>query len=117
MGEGEQSHAPTVLFRQRHPTFRQEYIPDAIPHREPTPNNPWLQRLCRAVADARALTKLILTSWTLARCPDSRHRRLGADRTDPLPNSLTSCPACGTAVQSTGMVERQATSLLGPTTL
>jgi hypothetical protein len=77
-------------------------------------DDPSVQRLLRAVEDARSLTALILATWQVARVlavplveavlAERAHR----------PTSWPPCPACGTPLQSKGFVKRQVTSLFGP---
>ena len=81
------------------------------------PTAPSMQCVCRAVADARAHTELLLVAWTLACVLVVDIVAAVLTARARCPTSLAPCPACGTSVQRTGMVERQVRSLLGPPAL
>jgi len=81
------------------------------------PTAPSMQRVCRAVADAWARTALLLVAWALARILAVDIVAAVLTARARCPTSLAPCPACGTSVQRTAMVEGQVTSLLGPPAL
>jgi hypothetical protein len=75
--------------------------------------DPSVQRLLRAVEDARSLTALILAAWQVARVLAVHLvEAVWAERARR-PTSWPSCPACGTPLRSKGFAPRQVTSVLG----
>jgi len=81
------------------------------------PTDRSMQRVCRVVEDAQARTELLLATRTLACVPAGDIVASVLTARARCPTSLAPCPACGTSVQRTAMVEGQVTSLLGPPAL
>jgi hypothetical protein len=77
-------------------------------------DDPSVQRLLRAMEDARSLTALILAAWQVARVL-ALHlvESVLADRARR-PTSWPRCPQCGACLRSKGFVKRQVISLVGP---
>src|SRR5262249_20915001 len=77
-------------------------------------DDPSVQRLLRAMEDARSLTPLILAAWQVARVLAIHLvESVLADRARR-PTSWPRCPQCGTCLRSKGFVRRQVISLVGP---
>jgi len=77
-------------------------------------DDPSVQRLLRAMEDARSLTALILAAWQVARVLAIHLvESVLADRARR-PTSWPRCPQCGACLRSKGFVKRQVISLVGP---
>jgi hypothetical protein len=76
-------------------------------------DDPSVQRLLRAVEDARSLTALILAAWQVARVLSVHVVEAVLAERARGPTSWPPCPACGTPLQSKGFAPRQVTSVLG----
>ena len=77
-------------------------------------DDPSVQCLLRAVAQAPSLTALILATWQVARVLAVHLiETVLAERARP-PTTWPPCPACGTTLRSKGMARRQMMSLFGP---
>jgi len=77
-------------------------------------DDPSMQRLLRAVEDARSLTALILAAWQVARVLAIHLvESVLADRARR-PTSWPRCLQCGACLRSKGFVKRQVISLVGP---
>jgi hypothetical protein len=82
---------------------------DSIRHDDPAG-----QRLLDAVADAHALTAVILAAWPVARVRTVHlvEAVLAARARRPL--AWPRCPQCGVVLRRKGFATRQVMSLLGP---
>ena len=77
-------------------------------------DDPALQRLLRAVEEARTLTELLLAVWPLARTLAVHIVESVLTERARRPTFWPRCPACGALLASKGFVTRQVTSLFGP---
>jgi len=77
-------------------------------------DDPAVQRLLSAVADAPSLTAFILAAWQVARVRTIHLvEAVLAARSQP-PTRWPRCPQCGAGLRSKGCAKRQITSLFGP---
>jgi hypothetical protein len=82
---------------------------DSIRHDDPS-----VQRLLRAVEDARSLTALVLAAWQVARVLAVHLIEAVLAERARRPLSWPPCPVCGASLRSKGFATRQVTSLCGP---
>jgi len=82
---------------------------DSIRHDDPS-----VQRLLSAIAEAQALSALILAAWQLARVLAIHIVEDVLATRACRPTAWPPCPVCGTPLHSKGFVKRQVISLLGP---
>jgi hypothetical protein len=82
---------------------------DSIRHDDPS-----VQRLLRAVEDARSLTALVLAAWQVARVLAVHLIEAVLAERARRPLSWPPCPVCGASLRRKGFATRQVTSLCGP---
>jgi len=77
-------------------------------------DDPSVQRLLSAIAEAQALSALILAAWQLARVLAIHIVEDVLATRACRPTAWPPCPVCGTPLHSKGFVKRQVISFLGP---
>jgi hypothetical protein len=82
---------------------------DSIRHHDPS-----VQRLLRAVEEARSLTMLVLAAWQVGRLLAVHLIEAVLAARARQPSAWPSCPRCGVALRSKGFATRQVISLCGP---
>ena len=73
--------------------------------------DPSVQRLLRAIAEAQALSALLLAAWQLARVLAVHLVEDVLATRACRPTAWPPCPVCGTPIHSQGFVKRQVSSL------
>jgi hypothetical protein len=82
---------------------------DSIRHHAPS-----VQRLLRALEEARSLTMLVLAAWQVGRLLAVHLIEAVLAARARQPSAWSSCPRCGVALRSKGFATRQVISLCGP---